>query len=149
VFEREINTNFIGTVYCLAPLINRINQGGRLAIISSAATFVPFTRAEAYGASKAALDYLTRSLAVDLQPHGIDVSLIRPGFVDTPLTRKNDFAMPGLISMAQASAAIRRGLARGRAEICFPLKLIIWLRLSSWLPNSWWRYLATKMAQRQ
>ena len=51
-------------------------------------------RAEAYGASKAALDYLANTLRLDLASKGIGVTLIRPGFVQTPLTDKNDFPMP-------------------------------------------------------
>jgi NAD(P)-dependent dehydrogenase (short-subunit alcohol dehydrogenase family) len=54
--------------------------------VSSSVTFLPLTRTEAYGTSKAALDYLACSLAIDLKPLGIEVSLIRPGFVDTTVT---------------------------------------------------------------
>ncbi|OXS17019.1 short-chain dehydrogenase [Zobellella denitrificans] len=144
LFERVIRTNLIGTANCLAPLLARIKPGGRLALMSSSVTWLPLTRAEAYGASKAGLDYLARSLALDLAPHRIGVSLIRPGFVDTPLTRKNDFPMPGRIEVGQASRAIRRGLARGRAEIGFPFFFVQALRLLSWLPRGLWLRLARR-----
>ena len=86
----------------------RTVQGGstltpQLAIVSSMAHFFPFTRAEAYGASKAAVSYFADSLRLDLADSGISVHLIEPGFVDTPLTQKNDFAMPFLVTVEQAA----------------------------------------------
>lgn len=145
LFARVINNNVIGTGYCLEAFLPRIKPGGQLAIVSSSATYLPLTRAEAYGASKAALDYLTRTLAIDLAPKGIAVSLIRPGFVDTPLTQKNTFAMPGQISSEQACQFIMQGLAKRKAEISFPGLFIFTLRLFSLLPNSLWRRIAIKM----
>ncbi|MGB5855987.1 MAG: SDR family NAD(P)-dependent oxidoreductase [Oceanisphaera sp.] len=145
LFARVVQVNLLGTANCVSALVSRINKGGRLAVVSSSVSFLPLTRAEAYGASKAGLDYLVRTLAIDLAPHDIAVSLIRPGFVDTPLTQKNDFAMPGQVSPEQASLAIRRGLAKGKSEISFPFALITVLRLLSWLPHGLWRRLAQRM----
>ncbi|WP_107851986.1 SDR family NAD(P)-dependent oxidoreductase [Oceanimonas marisflavi] len=149
LFERVVQANLIGTGNCVAAVLPRIKTGGRLALVSSSVTFVPLTRAEAYGASKAGVDYLARTLAVDLNAARVAVSLIRPGFVDTPLTRKNDFPMPGRVSPEQASRAIRRGLARGRSEITFPTGFIATLRLLSWLPHGLWLSLARRMKKEQ
>jgi NAD(P)-dependent dehydrogenase (short-subunit alcohol dehydrogenase family) len=145
LFERVVQTNLQGTVNCLSVLLPRMQAGSRLAIMSSSVTYLPLTRAEAYGASKAALDYLARSLSIDLAPHDIGVSLIRPGFVDTPLTRLNDFPMPGRVSVEQASDAIRKGLKRGASEITFPTLFILVMRLLSWLPFNLWRRVAGSM----
>ncbi len=145
LLKRVVSSNLLGTANCLQALIPRIRHGGRLALVSSAVTFLPLPRAEAYGASKAALDYLTRALAVDLSEGRLAVSLIRPGFVDTPLTRRNDFPMPGRVSVAQASQAIRRGLARGRREIAFPTGFVVAMRLLSWLPYAVWLPLARRL----
>ncbi|WP_417614765.1 SDR family NAD(P)-dependent oxidoreductase [Oceanisphaera sp.] len=147
LFSRVVNVNLLGTANCLSALIPRIKRGGRLAVVSSSVSFLPLTRAEAYGASKAGLDYLVRTLAIDLAPHHVAVSLIRPGFVDTPLTQKNDFPMPGKVSPEQASRAIRNGLAKGKAEISFPFALISVLRLLSWLPHGLWRWLSQRMVR--
>lgn len=147
LFARVVNVNLIGTANCVAALISHLKSGGRLAVVSSSVSFLPLTRSEAYGASKAGLDYLVRTLAIDLAPHNIAVSLIRPGFVDTPLTQKNDFPMPGKVSPAYASRAIRRGLAKGKSEISFPVSLISVLRILSWLPQGVWRRLAQRMVR--
>jgi len=148
LFDRVMQTNVQGTANCLAAILPKMQAGSRLSIMSSSVTFLPLTRAEAYGASKAALDYLTRTLAIDLAPHDIGVSLIRPGFVDTPLTRVNDFPMPGLITAQQASKAIRKGLERGHSEIAFPSLFILTMRLLSWLPSGIWRRIAISMQRR-
>ena len=83
-------------------------------------SWLPLPRAEAYGASKAALDYLADTLRLDLAGKGIGVTLIRPGFVQTPLTAKNDFPMPCLVTVEEASRAIMAGLVAGRHQIHFP-----------------------------
>ncbi len=148
LFKRVMDTNVQGTVNCLAALLPKMKPGCRIAIVSSSVTFLPLTRAEAYGASKAALDYLARSLAIDLKAEGIEVTLIRPGFVDTPLTQKNDFAMPGQVTVKEASQFIREGLEKGRKEISFPFLFTASMRLLSWLPHSLWARLAVMMKRR-
>lgn len=142
LFERVIRTNLIGTGYCIEALLPRIKTGGQLGIISSTVTLLPLNRAEAYGSSKAALDYLSRTLAIDLAQQQIDVSLIRPGFVDTPLTAKNTFPMPGMISSDKACRYIVNGLAKRKQEINFPRGFYYALKSISLLPNSLWRRIA-------
>lgn len=147
MFSRVIKINVLGTANCVAPLLHGMLRGSRIAIVSSSVTFLPLTRAEAYGASKAALDYLCRCLAIDCAGLGISFTLIRPGFVDTPLTERNDFSMPGRVGANTASSAIRRGLARGKQEICFPFGFTGVLRLLSWLPVNLWHRLAVKLVR--
>jgi len=77
---------------------------------------------------------LAESLRLDWAPRGVRVSAIVPGFVDTPLTRRNAFAMPWRLDPAAAAERIRRGLRRDRAEIVFPRRLAIALRLVMLLP---------------
>ncbi len=136
LFRRVIDTNLNGTAYALEALLPQLRRGGRVAIMSSTSTLLPFSRAEAYGASKAGLDYLANSLRIDLRRHAIGVSLIRPCFVDTPLTARNTFAMPGIISPARASRIIIKQLARGRDEINFTRPFVAFLRLVAWLPSA-------------
>lgn len=118
--ERVMATNFLGPVNCLAALQTQLEAGDRVVLVSSMAHWLPFPRAEAYGASKAALTWFANSLRLDWEPKGVAVTVVSPGFVDTPLTRKNDFAMPGRVSVDRAVAAIRHGLAKGKNHIAFP-----------------------------
>ncbi|MCC0180925.1 short-chain dehydrogenase [Aeromonas hydrophila] len=138
LFARVIETNLIATGHALAAFLPLLGAGGRLAIVSSSVSWLPLPRAEAYGASKAALDYLADTLRLDLAGKGIGVTLIRPGFVATSLTAKNDFPMPCLVTVEEASRAIMAGLAAGRHQIHFPRRFIWLLRLLGALPVGLW-----------
>ncbi|MEH6465259.1 MAG: SDR family NAD(P)-dependent oxidoreductase [Shewanella psychromarinicola] len=141
LFSRVINTNVVAMGYCLEHFLPLLSRGAQLGLMSSSATYLPFPRAEAYGASKAAIGYLGRSLRVDLAQHGIGVSVICPGFVKTPLTAKNDFTMPMQISAEQAATEIFNGMQRQRREIHFPTKFTWLLKLASLLPEKLLVYL--------
>ncbi|PPA30250.1 short-chain dehydrogenase [Aeromonas jandaei] len=138
LFARVIDTNLTATGHALAAFLPLLGAGSRLAIVSSSVSWLPLPRAEAYGASKAALDYLADTLRLDLASKGIGVTLIRPGFVQTPLTAKNDFPMPCLVTVEQASRAIMDGLTAGRHQIHFPRRFIWLLRLLGALPVGFW-----------
>lgn len=127
--------------------ILRTSENGHLAIVGSSAAYIPLPRAEAYGASKAAVAYMANSLRIDLRKEGIPVSLICPGFVKTPLTDLNEFDMPFRITTQEASTAIRDGLKKGKSEIHFPKKFTYMMKLLSWLPNPVWTKIAQKMVK--
>lgn len=133
--SRVMRTNFLGPVNCLAALQDQLAPGSRVVLVSSMAHWLHFPRAEAYGASKAALTWFANSLRLDWEPKGVAVTVVSPGFVDTPLTRKNDFPMPGKVSVEQAVAAIRRGVAKSKTHIAFPAGFSVILRLLASLPR--------------
>ena len=147
LIDRVMTTNFQGPVNCLAALQHQLMPGSRVVVVSSMAHWLPFPRAEAYGASKAALTWFTNSLRLDWEPKGIAVTLVSPGFVDTPLTRKNDFAMPSLVTVDDAIKAIRCGVARGKTHIAFPTGFSLILRLLSALPAGIQRLLLRRMVR--
>lgn len=118
--ERVFAANFFGVVYCAERLLPHLQPGNRLVVVDSMARQFPFVRAEAYGASKAAVHYFARSLQADLAGTGIEVVTISPGFVETPMTDRNDFDMPMRISVTDASKAIIKGLAKRKQHIAFP-----------------------------
>ena len=138
LFARVIETNLVATGLALEAFLPLLGRGARLAIVSSSVSWLPLPKTEAYGASKAALDYLAATLRLDLQAKGVGVTLIRPGFVQTPLTAKNDFPMPCLVAVTEASRIIRAGLAAGQHQIHFPRRFIWLLRLLGALPVGLW-----------
>jgi len=149
-FERTFAVNVQAVVAAtkyFMPLL-KASLSPQLAIVSSMAHFFPFTRSEAYGASKAAVSYFTDSLRVDLAGSGIGVTLIEPGFVDTPLTEKNDFSMPFLVSVNEAASRIYNGLLAGRSRIRFPRRLSVMLKLLALLPYDLRNRVATRMKQK-
>lgn len=145
LFERVIYTNLIAIGYCLEAWLNQLKPNGQLGLMSSSAIYVPLTRAEAYGASKAAITYLAKTLSIDLAKEGVGVSAIHPGFVETPLTDKNDFAMPSRITSSEAALAIYDGMHKRHYDIHFPKRFTLVLKIFSMLPFALWRKLAIRM----
>lgn len=122
-----------------------IASKGRLVGIGSASAYVPFARAEAYGSSKAAIHYLMKTLQISLAPHNVAVSLVVPGFVETPMTKQNDFPMPFIQTTEQASLAIREGIENGDEVIEFPKKLTLPLKTLGALPDMVWQQVSKKI----
>ena len=122
-----------------------IASKGRLVGIGSASAYVPFARAEAYGSSKAAVHYLMKTLQISLAPHDVSVSLVVPGFVETPMTKQNDFPMPFIQTTAEASQAIRDGIESGHDVIEFPKKLTLPLKVLGTLPDLVWQQVSEKI----
>lgn len=118
--ERVFAANFFGVVNCISALLPKLQKGSNLVVVDSMARQFPFTRAEAYGASKAAVHYFASALRSDIADTGIQVITVSPGFVETPMTDANDFEMPMRISVAKASQAMRKGIAKGKMHIAFP-----------------------------
>jgi NAD(P)-dependent dehydrogenase (short-subunit alcohol dehydrogenase family) len=135
MFQRVFSANFFGVVNCVAALTSQMNNGSQLVLVDSLARLLPFTRSQAYGASKAALHYLCKSLEVDLVHKGIKVQSVSPGFVATPLSDKNNFEMPMRISVEKAVESMFRGIEKGSKSIYFPKVFSAFLRLCSHLPN--------------
>ncbi|WP_448568250.1 SDR family NAD(P)-dependent oxidoreductase [Thalassotalea ganghwensis] len=136
-FKQVIKVNLLSLGDLLHEFLPKLSQGGRVVFISSLATVLPFTRNQAYGSSKAAINYLAESLAVDLANTSINVTLVQPGFVKTPLTDKNDFEMPFIMTPEEAANRIISGLDHGKSSIVFPKRLAWLLTFLSWLPSSW------------
>lgn len=132
--HHEVNT--VGALHVLQAVTPGMlaRQRGHLGLISSVAGFRGLPQSLAYGPTKAALINLAETLYLDLQPHGLGVSLINPGFVETPLTAHNEFHMPALISPAEAAQAIVEGWAQGAFEIHFPKRFTRMMKLLRLLP---------------
>jgi NAD(P)-dependent dehydrogenase (short-subunit alcohol dehydrogenase family) len=146
LFSDIITTNLSSLGWLLQFTLPNVNKGGQVVFVSSSATILPFPKSEAYGASKAGMDYLAKSLRVDLASHNIDVTLVHPGFVKTPLTDKNDFEMPFLITSDEAASRIIVGVEKRKNYLHFPKRLTLLLKLLSFLPSSVWKSIISRKA---
>ncbi len=140
--ERQFDINVMGTANCLAPVLTHMRgrKAGHIAVVSSLTAYRGLPYASAYGASKAALTNMCEALKPELDPFGIDLSVIHPGFVKTPLTDENEFPMPFLMESEEAARRIVDGLERRKFEIIFPRRFAYILKLMRILP--YWLYFA-------
>jgi NAD(P)-dependent dehydrogenase (short-subunit alcohol dehydrogenase family) len=136
---RHNEINYLGALYLLdavVPLLlaQQADRRGHISLVGSVAGYRGLPNSLAYGPTKAALINLAETLYIDLHRHGVGVSLINPGFVETPLTAQNEFKMPALISPEEAAQEILRGWARGAFEIHFPRRFTFGMKLLELLP---------------
>ena len=151
IFKRIFSVNLYGLINSInfaLPFLKKAQRRGHILAISSMVTQAPFPRAEAYGASKAAVDYLINSLRIDMAGLKIDVSNVSPGFVDTPLTSTNDFPMPFLMTADDAARIILREAAIRRKNIMFPKRLKWMLMLHKLFPGLWTKLMINRMQER-
>jgi NAD(P)-dependent dehydrogenase (short-subunit alcohol dehydrogenase family) len=136
VMAQHMQVNYMGAVIVTQAVLPAMMAAGRghLSYVSSVAGFRGLPNSLAYGPTKAAMINMTETLYIDLHDAGIGVSIINPGFVETPLTSQNTFRMPALIQPAQAATEIIAGWAAGRFEMHFPKRFTLWLKLMRILP---------------
>ncbi len=133
--RKQVEANLMGVFNGLSVIMrDLVANRGAVGIVSSVAGYRGLPKSLVYGATKAALINLAETLYVDLQPKGVSVYLINPGFVETPMTAANDFRMPALIKSDEAAREIVSGLERGEFEIHFPKRFTNWLKLLRQLP---------------
>lgn len=137
---RHVQVNQVGALVLLDAVLPQLlaqarsgtggkpPRGGHISLVSSVAGYRGLPQSLAYGPTKAALINMAENLYLDLAPLDIGVSLVNPGFVETPLTAHNEFRMPALISPEEAARQIVRGWERGDFEIHFPKRFTLWLK---------------------
>jgi NAD(P)-dependent dehydrogenase (short-subunit alcohol dehydrogenase family) len=135
-FRQLAEINLFGTLHCLGALLPRMigRRGGHIAIVASVAGYGGLPTAAAYGMTKAGLINMAEALRPELAALGIELQVVNPGFVRTPLTDRNRFPMPFLVEAEDAAAAIEWGLARRRFEIAFPRRFVLLMKLLRLLP---------------
>lgn len=134
--KRHWAVNYEGALHTLSIVLPILTaQGhGHVSLVSSVAGFRGLPQSLAYGPTKAALTHLAEVLYLELHALGLGVSVIHPGFVQTPLTAQNEFAMPALISPQEAAQEIIAGWAKGEFDIHFPKRFTRWMHLLRLLP---------------
>jgi short-subunit dehydrogenase len=150
VFRQQLDVNVMGTVHCIeAVLPSMLELGhGRIAVVASVTGFAALPRAAAYGATKAFLISMADSLRADLAGTGVEVTVVNPGYVKTPLTARNEFAMPFLIEPEEMARAIADGLEAGKPEISFPLRMALAMKLLGSLPGALSRRYTARLSRR-
>ena len=133
---RHVEVNYSGALRVLdAVLPDMLARGaGHFSLVGSVAGYTGLPQSLAYGPTKAALINLAETLYQDLHTKGIGVSLINPGFVQTPLTAGNAFTMPALLTPEQAATAILKGWGQGAFEVHFPKRFTLCLKALRLLP---------------
>jgi short-subunit dehydrogenase len=132
----HVQVNYMGAIYSIAAVLPSMlaAKHGHISLVSSVAGFRGLPKSLAYGPTKAALINLAETLYIDLRGEGLGVSVVNPGFVQTPLTAQNKFHMPALISPEQAATEIVAHWEKGRFEIHFPKRFTRWMKLMRILP---------------
>jgi NAD(P)-dependent dehydrogenase (short-subunit alcohol dehydrogenase family) len=141
---RHQEVNYVGALYLLDAVLPQLlkqaqaspGQAGHLSLVSSVAGYRGLPNSLAYGPTKAALINLAETLYLDLQPKGIGVSVVNPGFVETPLTAQNQFHMPAMISAEEAAREMLAGWQRGDFELHFPKRFTRTLKMLKMLNNT-------------
>lgn len=130
---RIVTVNLTGTLHFAQLAQPLLRPQGQLVLTGSVAGYVGLPQGQIYSATKAGVMNLAQTLRAELAGQ-TDVRLISPGFVDTRMTKRNDFAMPLIMSPEAAAAAILRGLDRPGFETHFPARLSLALKALRLLP---------------
>lgn len=145
-FEQTLDTNFMGAVRLLHGVAPHFSQHKRCQIVfvGSLAAYSGLPNSNVYGPSKAALLNFCEGMKIELEPNGIDIRIVSPGFVSTRLTDKNKFSMPFKISSQEAATSILKGLATSSFNIDFPKPMSLFLRFLRLLPYRIYFWFARK-----
>src|SRR6266496_194142 len=146
-----INVNVIGASNSVAAVIpEMVERGsGQLVAISSLAAYRGLPRSAAYCASKAAVSAFFESLRLDLEPRGIDVTILHPGFIKTPLTAGRQAQMPFLMELDDAVKKIIWAIEKRRKSYAFPWQLATIVRAGMLMPNFMYDKIARKNSFRE
>jgi short-subunit dehydrogenase len=139
-----ISINVLGVINSVAAVLpSMIARGeGQLVAISSLAAYRGLPKSGAYSASKAAVSTLFESLRVDLRRSGVDVTVIHPGFIRTPMTAGRKKRLPFLLEVDDAACRILRAIERRARTYAFPWQLASIVRLIKHFPGALYDRLA-------
>jgi len=150
VFRRHFDVNLMGLVHGVEAVLPAMldAHAGMIVGIASVAGYRGLPNSEAYGATKAAQINLLESLRVDLRRRDVKVQTVCPGFVKTEMTERNSFPMPFIIPAERAARYIADGIAKEKAEVVFPLPMMLMMKTARLLPVAAWGALLARAARR-
>lgn len=145
--KKTFDINVGGLMNCVEYLIPDMmeKREGTIVGVSSLAEGRGFTKSGFYSASKAAASIFLESLRNELHPYNIKVITVKPGFVKTPMTDKNEFKMPFLMSVDKAANIILKGLKKDKKIIQFPLQTVILAKTAKLMPDFLFDKIARKL----
>jgi short-subunit dehydrogenase len=145
-----MDINYGGTLRCIEAVLPGMLQrkAGRIVGIASLAGLRGVPRAAAYSASKGALINFLQSIRFHLLEHDVQVTIVNPGFVRTPLTDKNDFRMPFLMDADRAAHIICSGIERGKKNLAFPIPFSWTIQLMRIIPYPIYEWIMTRVWRR-
>ena len=140
--EEIFNVNLIGMIYCLNELIPDFikNKNGCIVGNSSLSEVRGFPGSAAYASSKAAVSTFLESIRIELKKYNVKVITIKPGFIKTPMTDKNEFHMPFLMEVEKASQIILKGIKKEKDIIQFPLPTVLGAKFLRIIPDKLFNY---------
>ncbi|HEY3102317.1 MAG TPA: SDR family NAD(P)-dependent oxidoreductase [Pyrinomonadaceae bacterium] len=146
-----INVNVIGVANSVAAVVpEMVKRGsGHLVVISSLAAYRGLPKSAAYCASKAAVSAMFESLRLDLNPRGIDVTIVHPGFIKTPLTAGRQAKLPWLQELEPAVKKIVKAIERRKKSFAFPWQLATIVRAGMFMPNAMYDWIASRNSFRE
>lgn len=144
--KQTFDTNVMGLINFVEVLLPDFisEKNGVIVGVSSLADSRGFPKSGFYCASKAAASIFLESLRIELKPYNVKVITVRPGFVKTPMTDKNEFFMPFLMEPEKAADIIVKGIKKEKSRIQFPLAISLAVRLLRIIPDSLFEYLASR-----
>jgi short-subunit dehydrogenase len=127
ILEEMTRINFFGAANTIEAVLPAMIQSGAGHIIgiSSLSARRGLPLGYAYGASKSALTTMLEGLRVELKPLGVNVTVIHPGFIRTPMTENQITAQPGLLDADDAVSRMLNAIAANRLQFNFPAKTTI------------------------
>ena len=146
-----LGTNVMGAVNSVTAVLPEMieKRSGQLVVISSLAAYRGLPKSGAYCASKAAVSAFFESLRVDLRGTGVNVTIIHPGFIRTPLTEGRSTKMPFFMELDDAIRKIIRAIEERRKSYAFPWQLATLVRIGMVLPASWYDKVASRKSFRE
>ncbi len=155
LFRRVYEVNVFGMVNALSAALPLMKMAAgsnadkpQVVGVASLSAVVGLPRAEAYGSSKAAAIYMLDSLRLGLDRHQVDVTVVNPGFVDTPMTAVNDFPMPFIMQVDETADRIIAGIEKRKLTVNFPWQLLLSLKIGAWFPALWFGVIGPRLARR-
>ena len=132
-----METNVLGLLNTVQPLLPAMMKRGhgQIALIGSIAGFVPLADSPSYSASKAAVLTYGLSLRDLLEPHGVGVSVICPGYIATPMMERENGTKPFAMPVDKAAEIIARGIASNKATVVLPRFFGNMTRINGMMPE--------------